>query len=193
MAPLNSVTGNNKPYNGKHLQAKRRSAAEYQRNLTVRQLLLDLFKKNKCLKNSTGGDGVGDMSLAENINLIRSNLEFIIANQECLSPIPTPRETNTTESPVGIKGKGLNDEDEERKLFLTNLYSFMETQGQPIIKPPKLGFRDLDLHKLYKAVVKRGGMDYVTRRQLWKEVYLELGIPTMSTSASYNTRTNYKK
>ena len=36
-------------------------------------------------------------------------------------------------------------------------------------------------------------MDEVTRKQEWKLVYQDLEIPTMSTSASYNTRTNYKK
>jgi len=69
----------------------------------------------------------------------------------------------------------------------------MEQIGQPITKMPSLGYQELDLHRLFAAVVTRGGMDEVTRRQEWKLVYQELEIPTMSTSASYNTRTNYKK
>lgn len=77
--------------------------------------------------------------------------------------------------------------------FLRELYTLMEYKGQPITKVPSLGYRDLDLYHLYKLVIARGGMDEVTRKQEWKTVYQELGIPTMSTSASYNTRTNYKK
>ena len=77
--------------------------------------------------------------------------------------------------------------------FLDRLYRFLESRGQPITKVPSLGYQELDLHYLYRLVVSRGGMDQVTQRQEWKAVYQELGIPTMSTSASYNTRTNYKK
>ena len=76
---------------------------------------------------------------------------------------------------------------------MQNLYSFMDSIGQPIIKTPFLGYQELDLYHLYQIVTQKGGMDEVTRKQEWKSVYQELGIPTMSTSASYNTRTNYKK
>lgn len=77
--------------------------------------------------------------------------------------------------------------------FLKDLYSFMQARGQPISKLPSLGYQELDLYLLYQLVIARGGMDEVTRKQEWKLVYQDLGIPTMSTSASYNTRTNYKK
>ena len=77
--------------------------------------------------------------------------------------------------------------------FLHQLYTFMNKRGQPISKVPSLGYQELDLFMLYKLVIERGGMDEVTRKQEWKIVYQDLGIPTMSTSASYNTRTNYKK
>lgn len=80
-----------------------------------------------------------------------------------------------------------------REAFLKDLYSFMHARGQPISKLPSLGYKELDLYLLYQLVIERGGMDEVTRKQEWKLVYQDLGIPTMSTSASYNTRTNYKK
>lgn len=80
-----------------------------------------------------------------------------------------------------------------REAFLRDLYKFMEEKGTPITKAPSLGFQELDLHKLYLAVISRGGMDKVTQLQAWKAVYLDLNLPTISTSASYNTRTNYKK
>jgi hypothetical protein len=81
----------------------------------------------------------------------------------------------------------------EKEEFLNDLYQFMHNRGQPITKIPSLGYQELDLYLLYKLVLERGGMDEVTRKQEWKLVYQDLGIPTMSTSASYNTRTNYKK
>ena len=77
--------------------------------------------------------------------------------------------------------------------FVSDLYAFMDRIGQPITKMPSLGYQELDLHRLFHAVISRGGMDEVTRKQEWKLVYQDLEIPTMSTSASYNTRTNYKK
>ena len=77
--------------------------------------------------------------------------------------------------------------------FNADLYAFMEGKGLPITKVPSLGYQPLDLLLLYKLVIARGGMDVVTRNQEWKAVYQDLHIPTMSTSASYNTRTNYKK
>jgi hypothetical protein len=80
-----------------------------------------------------------------------------------------------------------------RDSFIRELYGFMQARGQPISKLPSLGYKELDLFLLYQLVIARGGMDEVTRRQEWKLVYQDLGIPTMSTSASYNTRTNYKK
>lgn len=77
--------------------------------------------------------------------------------------------------------------------FKRKLYQFMIDVGQPITKVPHLGYQELDIYLLYNLVQERGGMDEVTRKQEWKLVYQDLGIPTMSTSASYNTRTNYKK
>jgi hypothetical protein len=87
----------------------------------------------------------------------------------------------------------LEEQDSVKNKFVRELYAFMENIGQPIVKTPFLGYQELDLYKLYQIVTGKGGMDEVTKRQEWKSVYQELGIPTMSTSASYNTRTNYKK
>lgn len=47
----------------------------------------------------------------------------------------------------------------ERELFLRDLYEFMELKGHAITKVPSLGFQVLDLYKLYKIVIGRGGMD----------------------------------
>ena len=84
-------------------------------------------------------------------------------------------------------------DDSRHTAFMRDLYEFMEKTGNPIVKPPSLGFKELDLYRLYTAVTSRGGMEEVTSKQLWKAVYTDLDLSAMSTSASYNTRTNYKK
>lgn len=108
------------------------------------------------------------------------------------------RKTSLDESKLGGTPEDGNEKHSIRfsmtmEHFLDDLYSFMKARGQPISKLPSLGYQELDLYLLYQLVIARGGMDDVTRKQEWKLVYQDLGIPTMSTSASYNTRTNYKK
>uniref|UniRef100_A0AAZ3PVV3 ARID domain-containing protein n=1 Tax=Oncorhynchus tshawytscha TaxID=74940 RepID=A0AAZ3PVV3_ONCTS len=46
---------------------------------------------------------------------------------------------------------------EERDNFLQQLYKFMEDRGTPINKKPVLGYRNLDLFKLYRLVHQLGG------------------------------------
>jgi ParB-like chromosome segregation protein Spo0J len=104
---------------------------------------------------------------------------------------PSSSSSNMVDDQPSVMERDLNPSNKEE--FVDRLYKFLESRGQPIVKKPSLGYQELDLHLLYRLVVARGGMDKVTQRQEWKAVYQELGIPTMSTSASYNTRTNYKK
>ncbi len=109
------------------------------------------------------------------------------------SPPSTPkRQRDIFNSPNATDNHSL-EFNLEKEEFLNDLYQFMHNRGQPITKIPSLGYQELDLYLLYKLVLARGGMDEVTRKQEWKLVYQDLNIPTMSTSASYNTRTNYKK
>ncbi|MEQ2217108.1 AT-rich interactive domain-containing protein 4B, partial [Xenoophorus captivus] len=51
---------------------------------------------------------------------------------------------------------------EERENFLQQLYKFMEDRGTPINKRPVLGYRNLNLFKLYRLVHKLGGFDNVS-------------------------------
>uniref|UniRef100_A0A8C1GKG1 AT rich interactive domain 4A (RBP1-like) n=1 Tax=Cyprinus carpio TaxID=7962 RepID=A0A8C1GKG1_CYPCA len=51
---------------------------------------------------------------------------------------------------------------EERDHFLQQLYKFMEDRGTPINKPPVLGYKDLNLFKLFRLVHVHGGCDNVT-------------------------------
>ncbi|XP_028251332.1 AT-rich interactive domain-containing protein 4A isoform X2 [Parambassis ranga] len=82
---------------------------------------------------------------------------------------------------------------EERDHFLQQLYKFMEDRGTPINKPPVLGYKDLNLFKLFRLVYQLGGCHKIESGTVWKQVYMDLGIPVLNTAASYNVKTAYKK
>ncbi|XP_041668616.1 AT-rich interactive domain-containing protein 4A isoform X2 [Cheilinus undulatus] len=82
---------------------------------------------------------------------------------------------------------------EERDHFLQQLYKFMEDRGTPINKPPVLGYKDLNLFKLFRLVYQQGGCHKIESGTVWKQVYMDLGIPILNSAASYNVKTAYKK
>ncbi|XP_059210011.1 LOW QUALITY PROTEIN: AT-rich interactive domain-containing protein 4A [Centropristis striata] len=82
---------------------------------------------------------------------------------------------------------------EERDLFLQQLYKFMEDRGTPINKPPVLGYKDLNLFKLFRLVFVQGGCHKIESGTVWKQIYMDLGIPVLNSAASYNVKTAYKK
>uniref|UniRef100_A0A3Q1AKI5 ARID domain-containing protein n=1 Tax=Amphiprion ocellaris TaxID=80972 RepID=A0A3Q1AKI5_AMPOC len=82
---------------------------------------------------------------------------------------------------------------EERDHFLQQLYKFMEDRGTPINKPPVLGYKDLNLFKLFRLVYQLGGCHKIESGTVWKQVYMDLGIPVLNSAASYNVKTAYKK
>ncbi|XP_062854737.1 AT-rich interactive domain-containing protein 5A [Trichomycterus rosablanca] len=81
----------------------------------------------------------------------------------------------------------------EEKNFVMNLHRFMKDRGTPIERIPHLGFKQINLWKIYKAVELLGGYDSVTARRLWKNVYDELGGSPGSTSAATCTRRHYER
>ncbi|KAM3610581.1 uncharacterized protein V6R79_006016 [Siganus canaliculatus] len=81
----------------------------------------------------------------------------------------------------------------EEKAFVSSLHSFMKDRGTPIERIPHLGFKQINLWRIFKAVEKLGGYDSVTARRLWKKVYDELGGSPGSTSAATCTRRHYEK
>ncbi|XP_034768400.2 AT-rich interactive domain-containing protein 5A-like isoform X1 [Acipenser ruthenus] len=84
-------------------------------------------------------------------------------------------------------------EEQEEKSFVANLYGFMKERNTPIERIPHLGFKQVNLWRIYKAVEKLGGYDSVTARRLWKNVYDELGGSPGSTSAATCTRRHYER
>ncbi|KAM4853402.1 AT-rich interactive domain-containing protein 4A [Thomomys bottae] len=82
---------------------------------------------------------------------------------------------------------------EERDNFLQQLYKFMEDRGTPINKPPVLGYKDLNLFKLFRLVNQQGGCNNIDSGAVWKQIYMDLGIPILNSAASYNVKTAYRK
>lgn len=82
---------------------------------------------------------------------------------------------------------------EERDNFLQQLYKFMEDRGTPINKPPVLGYKDLNLFKLFRLVYHQGGCGNIDSGAVWKQIYMDLGIPILNSAASYNVKTAYRK
>lgn len=83
--------------------------------------------------------------------------------------------------------------DMEKDAWLASLHKFMEERGTPINKPPVLGFRDLNLYKLYKLVQDQGGCRKVTDKQLWRNIMTKMGFEATSTPQPYNIHTSYNK
>ncbi|TRY98458.1 hypothetical protein DNTS_017513 [Danionella cerebrum] len=82
---------------------------------------------------------------------------------------------------------------EERDHFLQQLYKFMEDRGTQINKTPVLGYKDLNLFKLFRLVHIHGGCDNIESGSIWKQIYMDLGIPVLNSAASYNVKTAYRK
>ncbi|XP_062708105.1 AT-rich interactive domain-containing protein 2-like isoform X2 [Aedes albopictus] len=67
--------------------------------------------------------------------------------------------------------------EKDRTRFWQDLYAFHERNGTPFMRPPKIGGRDVDLHRLYSVVIARGGWLKVNSREDWDEVIEELKLP----------------
>ncbi|MCI4381299.1 hypothetical protein PGIGA_G00249920 [Pangasianodon gigas] len=114
--------------------------------------------------------------------------------EEKNSPNQFNREMASSELTNGSaeESKPGQSESEERA-FVMNLYQFMKERGTPIERIPHLGFKQINLWKIYKAVEILGGYESVTTRRLWKNVYDELGGSPGSTSAATCTRRHYER
>ncbi|XP_018338997.1 PREDICTED: AT-rich interactive domain-containing protein 3C-like isoform X2 [Trachymyrmex septentrionalis] len=81
----------------------------------------------------------------------------------------------------------------ERKIFLDELFTFMQGRGTPISRLPIMAKSVLDLYELYKLVVLRGGLVEVINKKLWQEIIKGLRLPASITSAAFTLRTQYMK
>nr|CDP90972.1 BMA-LET-526, isoform j [Brugia malayi] len=82
----------------------------------------------------------------------------------------------------------------ERRAFFEKLVQFCEQQGEPITQVPQVSKQTVDLHRLYLAVMKRGGFEQVTRDKTWKQVCTEANSEmSESSAAGYQLRRHYQK
>ncbi|XP_070295983.1 AT-rich interactive domain-containing protein 4B-like [Salvelinus sp. IW2-2015] len=87
-----------------------------------------------------------------------------------------------------------DDDDEEEQEEDTSAEEEGELgYGTPINKKPVLGYRNLDLFKLYRLVQKLGGFHDIDSGSVWKTVYQALGIPVLNSAAGYNVKCAYRK
>jgi hypothetical protein len=86
----------------------------------------------------------------------------------------------------------LSDES-DRKEFLDKLFAFMQQKNTPISRIPIMAKQPLDLYKLSKLVIERGGLLEVIRRKAWREIAKALDLPASITSAAFTLRTQYLK
>uniref|UniRef100_U3ENQ6 AT-rich interactive domain-containing protein 5A n=1 Tax=Callithrix jacchus TaxID=9483 RepID=U3ENQ6_CALJA len=124
---------------------------------------------------------------------------------DALDPPASPKpagEQNRSQNPIlledspeagGEREEEQEQEREEEQAFLVSLYKFMKERHTPIERVPHLGFKQINLWKIYKAVEKLGAYELVTGRRLWKNVYDELGGSPGSTSAATCTRRHYER
>ncbi|RVE68812.1 hypothetical protein OJAV_G00095680 [Oryzias javanicus] len=81
------------------------------------------------------------------------------------------------------------DDDEKRKEFLDDLFSFMQRRGTPVNRIPIMAKQVLDLYMLYKLVTEKGGLVEVINKKIWREITKGLNLPTSITSAAFTLRT----
>ena len=105
------------------------------------------------------------------------------------------RGSSTNLYPLPKSLEFLDEEDEKRKCseFKDHLVKFQRELGVENFKVPSIGGKELDLCKLYKAVISRGGSQRVSNNKLWKEIVNEFEIPSSCTSASFTLRNHYNK
>jgi hypothetical protein len=81
--------------------------------------------------------------------------------------------------------------EEDNATLLKSIYAVMKDAGQdsPFLAVPTINGRPLDLVRLYRAVIKRGGFQKVSNSNKWNDVISELGLP--STQSVFSIRMNY--
>ncbi|XP_011144203.1 protein dead ringer isoform X2 [Harpegnathos saltator] len=110
------------------------------------------------------------------------------------SPLPgsNPQQTSWSFEDQFKQLYELSD-DPQRKEFLDDLFSFMQSRGQPINRLPIMAKSVLDLYELYNLVIQRGGLVEVINKKLWQEIIKGLRLPSSITSAAFTLRTQYRK
>ncbi len=70
------------------------------------------------------------------------------------------------------------DTQEAADQFQEEFEAFLQSTGRPVKKAPVFGGTPIDLSKLYKVVLKRGGYESVTQNKGWRDVGRILQVGT---------------
>lgn len=93
-----------------------------------------------------------------------------------------------------VNNKQDEENDRERsQLFKDELMKFNTIHGRENFKIPQIGGKELDLYKLFKEVIVRGGSHLVSDNKQWKEIVNALELPASCTSASFTLRNHYNR
>ncbi|KAG5900579.1 AT-rich interactive domain-containing protein 4B [Gonioctena quinquepunctata] len=82
-----------------------------------------------------------------------------------------------SESDENFTDSSDDEPSEEKDRFVAQLYKFMDDAGTPLNKTPTIANRDIDLHRLFRAVQKLGGHNRVTNQNKWRTVTSRLHLP----------------
>ncbi|XP_039047711.1 AT-rich interactive domain-containing protein 5-like [Hibiscus syriacus] len=112
-----------------------------------------------------------------------------------LKDLSTEREINT---PLSLSNPNLcfdnsgSDTEEEQAAFVKEVEAFYKEKNLEF-KHPKFYKEDLNLLKLWRAVIKLGGYEQVTSCKLWRQVGESFNPPKTCTTVSWTFRIFYEK
>ncbi|KAG4205554.1 hypothetical protein ERO13_A04G110800v2 [Gossypium hirsutum] len=122
-----------------------------------------------------------------------------IDNGEQLKDLSTEREMNMQlATELGDKNPNLcfdnsgSDTEEEQAAFVKEVEAFYKEKNLEF-KHPKFYKEDLNLLKLWRAVIKLGGYEQVTSCKLWRQVGESFNPPKTCTTVSWTFRIFYEK
>jgi len=82
------------------------------------------------------------------------------------------------------------------KVYIINIYFVVlfkailfVVAGTPVNRIPIMAKQTLDMYKLFKLVVSKGGLVEVINKKLWREITKGLNLPSSITSAAFTLRT----
>ncbi|XP_001637647.3 AT-rich interactive domain-containing protein 3C isoform X2 [Nematostella vectensis] len=112
-----------------------------------------------------------------------------------LTPSPAVDRISTHEWTFEEQFKQLYElgDEPDRKTFLDDLFAFMQKRGTPVNRVPIMAKQTLDLYKLFRLVVDKGGLVEVINKKIWREIIKGLNLPASVTSAAFTLRTQYMK
>lgn len=116
-------------------------------------------------------------------------------------PVPAPEPAvagnNTQEDPISIADDVVQeqpaDQPEKYAEFIAKLADYHEQRGTPFDPQPRVESKSVDLQKLYKAVIARGGCDKVSDEKLgWRQLAKDLKFePNNLLAAAFQLKNVY--